>query len=73
MPLVAVMPDQYKVSDKISDRLIFEADLEAGSGALSDYNDFEVQVAWEKSCKTMQTNLAGRIHDISLSFDRAAK
>ena len=73
MPLVAVMPDQYKVSDKISDRLIFEADLEAGSGALSDYNDFEIQVAWEKSCKTMQTNMAGRIHDISLSFDRAAK
>ena len=73
MPLITVMPDQYKVSEKISDRLIFETDLTSSAGKLSDFNDFEIQIAWEKSCKTMQTNLAGRIHDLTLSFDRSAK
>lgn len=70
LPLVTVMPDQYKISDKVSDRLIFEAELTSIADTLQSFNDFELQICWEKSCKTVTTNMAGRIHDLVLSFDR---
>lgn len=72
LPLVTVMPDQYKVSNKISDRLIFEADLRNIKDKLDEFNDFELQISWKKTCAHMATNFAGRIFDLALSFDRAA-
>lgn len=127
LPLVTIMPDQYKQSRKISDRLIFESlfdnasdvtrqskeqkekvakevqdklrrlqqlqssptatkdDIDAAQDAyekqkkayqdwldeVHEFNDFEVQIVWEKSCKQMNTNLCGRIHDLVLSLDRS--
>lgn len=73
LPLTAVMPDQYKVNDTISDRLIFEADFLGKTGELRKFNDFEIQITWEKTCKDMAVNFAGRIYDLALSLDRASK
>lgn len=71
MPLSVIMPDGHKKSDEISDRLIFECDFIGNDMERHYFNEFEIQVCWEKSCKDIAANFAGRIHDLSLSLDRS--
>lgn len=68
-----VMPDQYKINDSVSDRLIFEAPL-SDADLKETYNDFEIQVAWETSAVPSDLNehCAGRIYDLCCSLDRTA-
>lgn len=78
MNLVSVMPDHSsynpvaKMNSMSSDRLIFECDLDILDK--TTFNEFEVQIAWESGYNIDQLmeyeELAGRIFDLSLSFDR---
>lgn len=85
MPLVAVMPDGHKPNKSLSDRLVFEADLRTENGELQQFNDFEIEIFWTKSCannnidasasvtadESMSRKLAGAIHSISVSVTKA--
>lgn len=83
MDLVTVIPDKYKSNERISDRLIYEAEFgrnEADEVLLA--NEFELQVNWQSPFSQKEINevkdngdmdfkeLIGRIHDLALSFDK---
>nr|DAU23795.1 MAG TPA: hypothetical protein [Caudoviricetes sp.] len=83
LDFVAVMPDQYKDNTRVSDRLLFEADFgqdENNRNILA--NEFELQLYWSSPFSEKEINaikdtndrnfkeLIGRIHDLSLSFDK---
>lgn len=83
LDFVAVMPDRYKDNNRISDRLLFEADFgqdENNRNVLA--NEFELQLYWSSPFSEKEINaikdtndrnfkeLIGRIHDLSLSFDK---
>lgn len=72
LKLVGVVPDVSKENSSVSDRLVFEADLVNDTGDTEFlYNDFELQLSWEKSSKINNDRLAGRIYDLSVSLSRA--
>lgn len=68
MKLVGVCRDQFKKNEALSDRLIFETDFNT-SNIIQDYNDFELEIYWEKSCHDLSSKMIGRIHDITLSLN----
>lgn len=83
LELMAVMPDQYKSNNRVSDRLLFEADFgqdENNKNVLA--NEFELQLYWASPFSEKEINaikdtndrnfkeLIGRIHDLSLAFDK---
>lgn len=83
MQLMAVMPDQFKSNERVSDRLLFEATLgkdEKNMNLIA--NEFELQVNWKSPFSAREINevkdtadrnfkeLIGRIHDLNLAFDR---
>jgi hypothetical protein len=75
LPIKYIMPDRNKRNKTVSDRLIFEADFtrfdpSTGMNKLMKYNDFEVQVYWEHSCKAISAKLAGKIYDIDVTLSR---
>ena len=72
MPLTAVIPDSqdYKDNARISDRLIFEADLQEDDGSLKEYDSFELEIYWHRICNE-EKNSTARIYDLTLSLDRA--
>lgn len=83
LELMAVMPDQYKSNSRISDRLLFEADFGRDEKNLNKVaNEFELQINWKSPFSAREINeikdtadrkfkeLVGRIHDISLVFDK---
>lgn len=73
LPLSTVMPDRVRKSENISDRLIFENEFPN----LEKFNEFELQVYWRTEYSAQfdsdnyKNDFRGRIHDLSLSFDRA--
>ena len=69
MELKYVMPDQFKDSTRISDRLIFECDLREDDD-LTTYNEFELQIYWETSAKVQNERNAGRIFDLTLTLNK---
>ena len=77
LPLVAVMRGKEPGKENISsDRLIFEKEIQQGSGkALEIYDDIEVQVYWKSGLQAdnLNTNnqFAGKILDISVSTDKS--
>lgn len=82
LPLVALIPDQFKTDKTRSDRLIFEGDLKnAQTNKFRPYNRYELEVHWKKSREkndavksvngTNEYPLTAAIHDLSLSLDRA--
>ena len=70
MPLVTVHKDVFKNSYNISDRLTFEADFLDEEGKLQGFNDFEVEIFWEKTCKEISAKMIGRIFDVVVSLDK---
>lgn len=74
MTLKTVIPDDKKIAENRSDRLIFECDFTDTNGNLIDANEFILQIVWKSNLT--KTNLAsypdyiGRIYDLTLSFDK---
>ena len=83
LDLMAIMPDQYKSNNRVSDRLLFELDFgqdENNKQVLA--NEFELQLYWASPFSEREINaikdtndrnfkeLIGRIHDLSLTFDK---
>lgn len=81
--LVAVIPDKYKNNTRISDRLLFEADFgQDANNRKILANEFELQLYWSSPFSEKEINaikdtndrnfkeLIGRVHDLSLSFDK---
>lgn len=81
--LVTVIPDQFKTNERTSDRLLFEAEFgknDKENNLLA--NEFELQVNWRSPFSEREINetkdtkdrnfkeLIGRIHDLSLAFDK---
>ena len=83
LPLSAVMPDRRKVSETISDRLIFEnefsefLDEETLKKTAKYFNEFELQIYWRTEYGDFFTSdkykehFLGRIHDLVLTFDKS--
>ena len=77
LPLVAVLPDRRKRSEKISDRLVFESDLYDGE-TVNRFNRFELQIHWKTGFNSIyeddvyKADLVGRIHDLVVSLERGA-
>lgn len=69
MPFTKVYEDMFKQSENLSDRLVFETDFINGE-MLSQYNDFEIEIFWERSCSTSNTKMIGKIHDLVISLDK---
>ena len=69
MPFTKVYPDMFKQSDLLSDRLVFETDFVSGE-TLVQYNDFEIEIYWERSCSSSDAKMIGKIHDIVVSMDK---
>lgn len=80
---INIIPDKFKNNTRISDRLLFE--LEFGEDANKKKilaNEFELQIYWRSPFTEREINsikdsndrnfkeLIGRIHDLSLSFDK---
>lgn len=69
MNLTEVIKDFEEVDKKLSDRLIFECDLED-----KGYNDFEIQIFWENrelsAYADIRRDQMGAIKDLVLSFVR---
>lgn len=69
MPFTKVYPDMFKRDDILSDRLVFETEFLNGE-ALKAYNDFEIEIFWERSCSESNTKMIGKIHDIVVSMNK---
>lgn len=77
LPLVAIIPGKEAGKEAISsDRLIFEADIEANDTGyiLNQFNEIETQIFWEnQGATTIDLNnspeLAGKILDVTISTD----
>lgn len=74
MELKAIMPDDNKVSDAHSERLVFECEFRDAQQLPIDANEFYLQIVW-KSHLTQSDIISndaytGRIYDMTLSFDR---
>lgn len=71
LPLFRIMHDQHRRNGQISDRIIFENSfVEENWEVPHKFNDIEIQITWEKSCKEMSEQFTGRIYDLVLSLDR---
>lgn len=82
LDLVSVIPDKYKSNTRVSDRLLFEAEFGKENETNLIANEFELQVNWKSpfSAKEIDENkdtrdrnfkeLIGRIHDLTLAFDK---
>ena len=77
LPLVAIIPGKEAGKEEISsDRLIFEADIQANDTGyvLEQFNEIETQIYWENQGATIvdlnnSPELAGKILDITVSTD----
>lgn len=74
MELKAVMPDDNKISDKHSERLVFECEFRDEQQLPIDANEFYLQIVWKshltQSDIVSNDAYTGRIYDLTLSFDR---
>lgn len=72
MDLITIMPDKYKKEDSISDRLIYEVDLDNANESRdkNTFNNFELQIYWESSANAVSERITGRIHNLVVSLDR---
>lgn len=83
LDLMAIMPDQYKSNNRVSDRLLFELDFgQSADNKQVLANEFELQIYWASPFSEREINaikdtndrnfkeLIGRIHDLSLTFDK---
>lgn len=72
LQLNSIMPDKYKKDNNISDRLVFECNLDDPtiSRIKNVYNCFEIQICWDYSASAVSTRIAGRIYDLVVSLDR---
>ena len=74
LELKAVMTDRRKRSRNISDRLIFEADLNGSE--IEEFNDFEIQIVWETGHTVLQAadiyaeEMHGAIQDLTLTLEK---
>ena len=64
--------DKYKKEDSISDRLIYEVDLDNANESRdkNTFNNFELQIYWESSANAVSERITGRIHNLVVSLDR---
>ena len=73
MKFVRVIPDEDKHNENVSDRLVFECDFSTlnGDDSLSahEYNDFEIQVAWNATSSQATERFAGRIYTLNVSLE----
>lgn len=73
MKFVRIIPDEDKYNDSISDRLVFECDFttedEDGNKTAHEYNDFEIQIAWNATCTSATERFAGRIYTLNVSLE----
>lgn len=73
MKLVRVVPDEDKVNDNISDRLVFECDFSTIDDdqniTAHEFNDFELQIAWNATCSQSTERFAGRIYTLNVSLE----
>ncbi|MEK5433941.1 hypothetical protein MKY88_24375 [Lysinibacillus sp. FSL R7-0073] len=74
LELTAVMTDRKKRNRNISDRLVFEADLNGTE--LEEYNDFELQIVWDTGHTVLSANdiyaeeLHGAIQDLTFTLEK---
>lgn len=81
MKLVAVIPNGRSKSSSISDRLVFEIDMENTKdvdGNIIEFNQAELQIKWNSALNSaiirtqaeVGNDYIGRIHGLSLAFDK---
>lgn len=72
MNLLTIMPDEHKEKDYISDRLVYEVDMDNIKEVKDKkrFNNFEFQIYWESSANEVSKRITGRIHNLVLSLDR---
>lgn len=81
MNLVAVIPSGRGKASSISDRLIFEIDMENAkdqAGNVMEFNQAELQIKWNSALNSTiirtqaeaGNDYVGRIHGLSLAFDK---
>ena len=81
LDLVAVIPSGRGPQSSVSDRLIFEIDIEDisnESGDIAYFNEAELQIKWNSflssniihSQALKGNDYVGRIHSLSLAFDK---
>lgn len=74
MELKAIMPDDNKISDNHSERLVFECEFRDNQQLPIDANEFYLQIVWKshltQSDIVSNDAYTGRIYDMTLSFDR---
>lgn len=74
LELRAVITDRKKRSRNISDRLVFEADLNGSE--LDEFNDFELQIVWDTGHTVLQAadiyaeEMHGAIQDLTFSLEK---
>lgn len=73
MKFVRVVPDEDKSNENMSDRLVFECDFSTLNGddtfTAHEYNDFEIQIAWNATCTSSTERFAGRIYSLNVSLE----
>lgn len=81
LDLVAVIPSGRDVSSSVSDRLIFEVDLDSirdDAGNVIYFNQADLQIQWSSFLRSeiihtqasKGNDYIGRIHSLSLAFDK---
>lgn len=78
LELVAVIPSGREDSSSVSDRLIFEVNIDNSAKEISYFNEAELQVKWNSflasniihSQASKGNDYVGRIHSLSLAFDK---
>ena len=69
VPLSRIINNGWQDDETLSDRIVFETDFKDEKGNALYYNDFEVEIFWEKSCKESNAKLIGKIEDLWIDTD----
>ena len=64
VPLTKIINNGWQDEETLSDRIVFETEFKDEKGNALYYNDFEVEIYWEKSCKESNPKLIGKIEDL---------
>ena len=69
VPLTKIINNGWQDDETLSDRIIYETEFKDEKGNALYYNDFEVEIFWEKSCKESNPKLIGKIEDLWIDTD----
>lgn len=74
LPLQNIFKDLYHKAENVSDRLIFETGFkytdEEEKNHSKKYNEFEIQIEWDKATEKLDSSNVGQIYDLVVSMSR---